>query len=296
MILIDLFKPLQEMWRHMLRVLADLITPLLDGLKTIWLLWVTPTSFFKRMFRQSELSGTGHKAPDTKGKQRDTEGKYLESAQFLLFGIGAATLANFEFDNSNRLIGLLGNGESSLLNTAVTALSNLIPSLSGRLHSLQAFFQGDFFAQLQTFTDPSLTAAITELIVNLLLLLVFTYLFFLLIGRTISTEFIYPFWLYVVGLQFVTTAVSRLLFNFISLPTFNLPPIAPELFFFIIESGLFILWYFLYPAWVLPNVFPNCVTRQRVLVASLLGRGIMAVAGWLIFGGFVLIATFFSTL
>jgi hypothetical protein len=74
-----------------------------------------------------------------------------------------------------------------------------------------------------------------------------------------------------------------------------LPQITPNLIFVIIETGLLILWYFLYPAWVLPRVFSNSITRKQVLIAAILGRGIMAVAGWLLFGGLVLITSFFSS-
>jgi hypothetical protein len=285
--------PLLAMWYQTRTALAELIIPLLAGLKTMWLLFVAPTRFFEVAFHRTRPLESLRSPFDPFWRTLTSEErKPLDPAHFLLFGIFAAALANFEFDNSNRLAGLLGNGETGLLSTAVTALSNLLPSLSGRLEVIQAFFQGEFVDQLQTFIDPSLTAVVSELIINLLLLLIFTYLFYLLIGRRIPAVYSYAFWLYVAGMQFVTTAVSRVLFNFISLPTFNLPQITPDIIFVIIETGLLILWYFLYPAWVLPRVFPNSITRKQVLIAAILGRGIMAIAGWLIFGGFVLIASF----
>lgn len=287
--------PLLAMWYQTRTALAELFIPLLAGLKTMWLLFIAPKRFFEVAFHRTRPLESLISPFDPLWRAMSAEErKPLDPAHFLLFGIFAAALANFEFDNSNRLLGLLGDGESGLLSTAVAALSNLAPSLSGRLESLQAFFQGELFAQMQTFIDPSLTAVVFELIVNLLLLLIFTYLFYLLIGRRIPAIYSYSFWLYVAGMQFVTTAVSRILFNFISLPTFNLPQITPDLIFVIIETILLILWQIVYPVMVLPRVFPSSITRKQVFIASVLGRGIMAVAGWLIFGGFVLIATLFS--
>ncbi len=286
------YTPLVAIWYQTRTALAELIIPLLAGLKTMWLLFVAPVRFFEVAFQRTRPLESLRSPFDPFWRTLTSEERTpLDPAHFLLFGIFAAVLANFEFDNSNRLLGLLGDGESGFLGTAIAALSNLIPSQSGRLAAIQAFFEGELFSQLQTFIDPTLTAVITELILNLILIVIFAYLFYLLSGRRISATNSYAFWLYIAGIQFVTTAVSRLLFNFISLPTFNLPQITPDLIFVIIETGLLILWYYLYPAYVLPRVFPSAITRKQVLITALLGRGILAVAGWLIFGGFVLIAT-----
>ena len=285
--------PLLAMWYQARTALAELIIPLLAGLKTLWLLFVAPVRFFGVAFHRTRPLESLRSPFDPFWRTLTPEERRpLDPAHFLLFGIFAAALSNFEFDNSNRLVGLLGDEESGLLSTAVAALSNLIPSLSRRLQAIQAFFEGEFFAQLQTFIDPSITAVVSELIINLLLLLIFTYLFYLFIGRRIPAIYSYAFWLYVAGAQFITTAVSRFLFNFISLPTFNLPQITPDIIFIIIETGLLILWQYLYPAFILPRVFPSSVTSKQVLIAAILGRGILAIVGWLIFGGFVLIASF----
>jgi hypothetical protein len=258
---------------------------------------VVPVRFFEVAFRRTRPLESLFSPFDPFWRTLTPEERRpLDPAHFLLFGILTAALANFEFDNSNRLSGLLGNGESGLLDTAVAALSNLFPALSGRLSAIQTFLQGAFFAQVQTFIDPSLTAVITELIANLLLLLIFTYLFYLLIRRRIPAVHSYAFWLYMAGAQFVTTAVSHLFFTFISLPTFNLPQITPNIIFIVVETGLLIFWQYLYPAIILPRVFPGAISSKQLLIAAILGRGILAIAGWLIFGGFVLIATFIGNL
>ena len=287
--------PLLAIWYQTRTALAELIIPLLAGLKTMWLLFLAPVRFFEVAFHRTRPLESLRSPFDPFWRTLTPEDREpLDPAHFLLFGIFAAVLANFEFDNSNRLLGLLDNGEASFLDTIIAALSNLLSAQSGRLQAIQAFLEGEFFTQLQSLIDPTLTAVITRLIINLILVVIFAYLFYLLSGRGISATNSYAFWLYIAGIQFVTTAVSRLLFNFISLPTFNLPQITPDLIFVAIETVLLILWYYLYPAYVLPRVFPTSITRRQVFIAAILGRGIMAIAGWLIFGGFVLIATFFS--
>ena len=284
--------PLLAMWYQTRTALAELIIPVLAGLKTMWLLFFAPVRFFEVAFHRTRPLESLRSPFDPLWRTlTPEERKPLDPAHFLLFGIFTAVLANFEFDNSNRLLGLLNQGEAGFLETIVTVLSNLMPVQSGRLQAIQAFFEGEFFVQLQNFIDPSLTAVITRLIINLILIVIFAYLFYLLSGRRISATNSYAFWLYIAGVQFVTTAVSRLIFNFISLPTFNLPQITPDLIFVTIETGLLILWYFLYPAFVLPRVFPSAINRKQVLIAAILGRGIMAIAGWLIFGGFVVVAS-----
>jgi hypothetical protein len=289
--------PLLAMWYQTRTALAELIIPLLAGLKTLWLLFFSPVRFFEVAFRRARPLESLRSPIDPFWRTLTPEERRpLDPAHFLLFGIFAAALANFQFDNSNRLSGLLSDGESGLFSTVTAALSNLLPALSGRLEDIQAFLQGTFFAQLRTFIDPSLTAVIAELITNLLLLLIFTYLFYLLIRRRIPAVYSYAFWLYAAGAQFVTTAVSHFFFAFISLPTFNLPQITPDIIFVIVETGLLILWQYLYPAFILPRVFPGSISGKEVLIAAILGRGILAIAGWLIFGGFVLIATFIGNL
>jgi hypothetical protein len=244
--------PLVAMWFQARTALAELIIPLLAGLKTIWLLFFAPIRFFGVAFHHNRPLESLRSPIDPFWRTLTHEDrKPLDPAHFLLFGILTAVLANFEFDSSNRLLSFLGDGETGLLSTAIAASSNFVPSQSGRLEAIQAFFQGEIFKQLANFIDPSMTAVVAELFINPFLIVLFAYLFYIFSGRKISATNCYAFWLYIAGIQFVTTAASRILFTFISLPTFDLPQLTPNLIFIIIEMGLLILWYFLYPAYVL---------------------------------------------
>jgi hypothetical protein len=96
------------------------------------------------------------------------------------------------------------------------------------------------------------------------------------------------------GMQFFTTALSNIFLSIFSLSAFGLPEIAPEIIFVVMETGLLILWQLLYPAYVLPKIFPDVLTAKKVLVAAVIGRLLLAALGWLLFGGFVIILSFLS--
>ena len=286
--------PLVAMWFQARTALAELIIPLLAGMKTVWLLLFAPVRFFEVAFHRTRPLESLRSPFDPFWRTlTHEERKPLDPAHFLLFGIFAAVLANFEFGNSNRWLSLLGDSDSEagLLSTVTTASRELAPSQSARLEAIQAFFQTEFFTQLASFIDPSMTAIIIELFINLILIVIFAYLFYIFSGRKISATHSYSFWLYIAGIQFVTTAASRLLFTFISLPAFDLAQLTPDRIFVAIEMGLLILWYYLYPAYALPRIFPDIINRKQVIISAILGRAIMAFAGWLIFGGFVLLAS-----
>jgi hypothetical protein len=287
--------PLLAMWYQTRTALSELIIPLLAGLKTLWLLFIAPVRFFGVAFHQNRPLESLFSPFDPFWRTLTPEARRpLDPAHFLLFGVLAADLAGFTFDNSNRLTGLLGDGETGLLNVILTALARLMPALNRRFADIEAFLQSELFAKLKAFIDTSLLVVIGELIINLVVLVVFAYLVYVLMRGRIPAAYSYAFWLYAAGLQFVTTGVSQLFFTFFSLPTFTLPQITPELIFVAVEWALLILWQFLYPAYVLPRVFPGTISAKQVLIASLLGRAVLALAGWLIFGGLVLLLALLS--
>ncbi|MEJ2747254.1 MAG: hypothetical protein P8183_04980 [Anaerolineae bacterium] len=136
--------------------------------------------------------------------------------------------------------------------------------------------------------DQSLIAAIWELIVNLFVTAVFAYIFYLLVRRQISPRHSYSFWLYMRGMQYFTTAVSTLFLSFFSLSILGLPEVAPDVLFWLLETGLRLIWLFLFPAIVLPRLFPE-LTTKRVIGASLVGNIILAGADWFLASGVVFV-------
>ena len=154
--------------------------------------------------------------------------------------------------------------------------------------AVQGILQSGPVAALQTFMDQSLIAAIGELMVNLLGTAVFAYIFYLLVRRQISPRHSYSFWLYMRGMQYLTTAVSTIFLSFFSLSILGLPEIAPDLLFWLLETGLRLVWLFLFPAIVLPRLFPE-LTAKRVLGASLVGNIILMGADWFLASGAVVV-------
>jgi hypothetical protein len=287
--------PLLAMWYQIRHALADLIIPLLAGLKALWLMFFAPVTFFKAVFFHTRDLESLRSPADPLWRTFSPEARRpLDPAPFLLFGILTAALANFEFDNSNRLLGLLGDSESGVMGQALTTIAQRSASMAQVINGLRDFWTGAFMTELRAFFDASLFGAITELIANLVILVVFAYIFYLLTRRRMTAVQSYAFWLYMAGLQFFTTAVSHLFFSIFSLSAFSLPPIAPEIIFIVMETGLLIVWQLLYPAYVLPKVFPDILTAKKVLVAAVIGRLLLAALAWLLFGGFVIILSFLS--
>lgn len=279
--------PFLAMLYQIRTAVADLIVPLVAGLMTVWLVVVTPSHFFKASFFQER--------PLTKLRSpflvlwpflSKEERRPLDPAQFLLFGIFTAALAGFGFDNSNQLRGLLR--ETGLTQSLLDNLARQNAALGQTIAAVQRILQSGPVAALQSFMDQSLIAAIWELIVNLLVTAVFAYIFYLLVRRQISPRHSYSFWLYMRGMQYLTTAVSTIILSFFSLSILGLPKVAPDVLFWLLETGLRLIWLFLFPAIVLPRLFPE-LTVKRVLGASLVGNIILAGADWFLASGVVFV-------
>ncbi len=279
--------PFLAMLYQIRTAVADLIVPLLAGLMTVWLVVVTPSHFFKASFF--------HSRPLEKLRSpflflwpflSKEERRPLDPSQFLLFGIFTAALAGFGFDNSNQLRGLLR--ETGVTESLLSYLSQQNATLGQIVASIQRVLQSGPVVALQTFMDQALIAAIWELIVNLFVMAVFAYIFYLLVRRNLSPRHSYSFWLYMRGMQYFTTAVSTLFLSFFSLSFLGLPEVAPDVLFWLFETGLRLVWLFLFPAIVLPRLFPE-LTSKRILGASLVGNIILAGAGWLLASGVVFI-------
>ena len=279
--------PLLAMLYQIRTAVADLIVPLLAGLMTVWLIVVTPSHFFNTSFF--------HSRPLEKLRSpflflwpflSKEERRPLDSSQFLLFGIFAAVLAGFEFDNSNQLRGLLR--ETGVTESLLGYFSQQNATLGQIIASIQRILQSGPVVALQTFMDQALIAAIWELIVNLFITAVFAYIFYLLVRRKMPPRHSYSFWLYMRGMQFFTTAVSTLFLSFFSLSFLGLPEVAPDVLFWLFETGLRLVWVFLFPALVLPRLFPE-ISVKRILGASLVGNIILSSGGWLLSTGLVFI-------
>ena len=287
--------PLVAIWYQMRTALADFLMPMLAGLTTVWFIVFSPRKFFNIAFHPTT----------TQGKLRwptfflwnlltNEEKKPLEAAQFLLFGIFTAALGGFQFDNSNRLSGFLN--ESGITKQVVDQLIANGGAIANVVTAVQQALNSTAMQTLQGFLDQTIVAALMELIITLFLTMVFALIFYLFVGRKISATNSYIFWLYMIGLQFFTTGISSILFSVTSLSAFGLPDIAPNFFFWLQEFVLRVLWLFVFPAVVLPRIYPQEISSMRILGASVVGRGILAGAGWLLLGGFYTVLTFIGSL
>jgi hypothetical protein len=286
--------PMLALWFQIRSAIADVITPLLAGLKTVWLLIFTPFYFFRAyFFGERPLERLHSPFGPLWRTLSDQPQKPLDPAQFLLFAILTAALAGFNFDNSNRLTGLLQ--ETGVVERSLAQLSGLNPAAGDLVERVQTLLQTPIVASFRTFFDQSLIAAIVELFVNLLILIAFAYLFWLFSGRHVSVGNSYVFWLYTAGLQYFTTAVTSLFFSIVSLDLFNLPTQVPAVIFWLSDTGLRLLWQYVLPALILPRLFPP-LTAGRVFLAALIGRAILALIGWLIAGGLLALLAFLATL
>ena len=273
---------------------ADLAIPLLAGLATVWLLIIRPRAFFNAYFFHTKpLESLRSPLTVFWRALSSEERRPLDPAQFLLFGIFAAALAGFNFDNSNKLTGLLR--ETGVTEALLTGLASRSASLGQLINAGRRFWQSGLMVALQSFLDQAIIAAILELIINLFVTALFAYLFFLLVRRQMSATHSYIFWLYMRGLLFFTTAVSSIFFSIVSLSFLGLPEVAPDLLFWLLESGSRLLWLFLFPALILPRLIDG-LTGRRVLVASLIGQVILASLNWLFLGGAVTVLAFLSAL
>ena len=279
--------PLWAMWLQIRAALAEIIIPVLAGWKTMWLIVVTPKLFFEAYCHHTKPLENFLTPIDPLWRGVSAEERRpLEPAQFVLFGIVMAALAGFKFDNSNRLAGLLGRiNEVYGVWDGMAERPGRVGQVATRLNELWAH---PYFERVQAFADQEVLSAVWELIVTLFVLVFFAYLFRMVAGwRAISSANSYTFWLYMTGGQYVTTAVSTLFFSIVSLATLGLPEIAPDVFFWVLETGLAVGWQFLLPALVLPRLFPG-LTLKRVLVGAVVGRVLLKLVGWLLGGGVLL--------
>lgn len=279
--------PLWAMWLQIRAALAELLVPVFAGWKTLWLVLVTPKSFFEAYCFHTRPMESLKSPLDPLWRGVSAEERSpLEPAQFLLFGIFMAALAGFKFDNSNQLTGLFARVDE--VYGVWNSLAQRADALGNLARGVREWLASPTMQVLQTFSDQEFLAAVWELFATLLVLVLFAYIFRLLVGwRAISAANSYTFWLYMAGGQFVTTGISTLFFSLVSLSALGLPPIAPDLFFWIIEMGLALLWQVLLPAWVLPRLFP-ALSFKGVVIAAVVGRGLLKLLGWLIGGGVLL--------
>jgi hypothetical protein len=265
-----------------------LFVPLLAGMKTLWLLAFAPHAYFDAFFFKSRRLDRLHSPFGLIWRSLTNEAQMpLGPAQFLLFGIFTAALAGFGFDNSNRLSGLLT--ELNITNLALDQLSSRSDALAEIIERIQHFFASSLVMTAQNFLDQDIIAAVIELILTLLVMVLFAYIFYLLSGRVLSPTRSYAFWLYMTGLQFFTTAVTFLLFSLVGFFLPDLPQI-PDILFWLSETGLQIWWFYLFPLVILPRLFPR-LTRVRVVVASLLTHAILSGLGWIITSGIFIAIT-----
>lgn len=280
--------PLVAMWFQIRTVMAELFVPVLAGLKTLWLLVFAPHAYFDAFFFKSRPLDRLHSPFGLIWRSLTPEAQTpLGPAQFLLFGIFTAALAGFGFDNSNRLSGLLT--ELNVTDFVLEQLSSRSAALTETINRVETFFASPVVTAAQNFLDQDLIAAVIELILTLLVMVLFAYIFYLLSGRVLSPTRSYAFWLYMTGLQFFTTAVTFLLFSLVRFFVTDLPQI-PDILFWLSESGLQIWWFYIFPLVVLPRLFPQ-LTRTRVVLASLLTHGILSGLGWIITSGFFIAFT-----
>ena len=280
--------PLVAMWFQIRTVMAELIVPLLAGLKTLWLLIVTPHNYFDAFFFKTRRLDRLHSPLGLLWRSLTPEDQMpLGPAQFLLFGIFTAALVGFGFDNSNRLSGLLS--ELNVTDFALARLSERSIALADIIGRIEGFFASPVVMAAQNFLDQDLIAAVIELILTLLVMVIFAYIFYLSSGRVISPTRSYSFWLYMTGLQFFTTAVTFLLFSLVSFFLTNLPQI-PDILFWFTETSLQVWWFYLFPMVVLPRLFPQ-LSRTRVLFSSLFSHAILSALGWIITSGIFIAIT-----
>lgn len=278
--------PFLLIWRQSREALSDIIVPLLAGLKTVWLLLITPTNFFRTWFFNRAAAARLHSPFGLLWRTLTSEAQLpLQPHQFLLFGIFTAALAGFGFDNSNRFSGFLAN--SGINEALLQQLQQTAPSLANLISRIQAFTGSPTYSTLSQFVDSSLISAVLELLITLYITMLFALLFWVLLRGRVPANQSYSFWLYVTGLQYFTTGVSSIFYLFFSL---GLTPDVSNFLFWLLESALFVIWQFILPMLVLPRLYPS-LKAGTVLLACLIGRGLLFALSWFIAGfGYTLLA------
>ena len=278
--------PFLLIWRQSREAIADLLVPLLAGLKTVWLLLISPTRFFRTWFFDRAAAPRLHSPFGLLWRTLSASPQLpLEPHQFLLFGIFTAALAGFGFDNSNRITGFLANAGAG--NILLEQLQQAAPSLANIITRVQAFTSSPTYSTLSQFVDSSIGSALLELLVNLYITMFFALLFWLLVRGRVPANQSYSFWLYLAGLQYFTTGVSSIFYLIFSL---GLSADVSTFLFWLLETALFVIWQFLLPMIILPRLYPS-LKAGTVLLACLLGRGLLMGIGWFIAGfGYTLLA------
>jgi len=278
------------MWYQTWAVLADLVIPILAGLKVVWLIAVSPTKFFRSLPEGTRNLASLRTPVDVIWRALTTEERApLDAGKFLFFGILTAALAGFGFDNTNRLSGMLAQ------TGALNELTQQIPGLTEVTLRLRILSEDETIVAIQAFFDGDIIAAIIEFIATLFILMLFAYLFRLIAGRQISATDSYSFWLYLTGMQYFTTAITFVFFKVFSLPAVDLPQFTPEFFFLVVEYGWLILWLYALPLIILPRLYQT-LTVRRTLIALLVTHGLFLLIGWLFRAGFTSLILFWSSI
>lgn len=286
--------PLVAIWYQTREAIADLIIPVLAGLKTLWLLLAAPRVFFHAVFFRERPLAKLHSplGPFWRTLTKEPQ-EPLKAAQFLLFGILTAAMGGYQFDNSNRFVGFLGQqGVTADLLERLTAQS---ATVAGVVEAVANFRANPLVVAVQSFLDQQLVQALAELLLTLLTTLVFAYVFFLLIRRTVSPKYLYTFWLFVTGLQFFSTGIVSAASRVLGMGFMGLPELVPAGLLWLGDSGFRILWFYLFPALILPRLFEG-LTALRTVAASLLTQMVMVGLGWLFTTGLFTLYTLFGAL
>ncbi|MBP8002962.1 MAG: hypothetical protein KA314_11465 [Chloroflexi bacterium] len=269
--------PFLLIWRQSREAIAEMLVPLLAGLKTVWLLLITPTNFFRTWFFERAAAARLHSPFGLLWRSLTSEPQLpLQPHQFLLFGIFTAALAGFGFDNSNRFTGFLAN--AGLGDIVLAQTQSLAPTAANLIVRLQTFAQTPTYTTLSQFVDGSIVSAVLELVLNLYITMAFALLFWLIVRGRVPANHSYSFWLYMTGLQYFTTGISSIFYLLFSL---GLSEEISTFLFWLLETALFVIWQIFLPMIVLPRLYP-AVRGRTVLLAALLGRGLLFGLGWAI--------------
>jgi len=288
--------PILAIWYQTRVAFADLIIPMLAGLKTVWLLLFSPFKFFHTYFDHTKPIEKLRTPFDPVWRALTKEERFpLDPAQFLLFGIFTAALAGFDFSTSNRFLDVLrATGITKQAREGVAVAS---PSTETVINNIEQAWNSAISQNIFGLFDQTLISAITELIVTLIITMFFAFVFYLLVGRRMSATRSYSFWLFMIGLQFFTTGISSLMLSVTSLPTINLPEFIPGFFYSVQELFFSLLWLLIIPTFILPRLHPETgLTAKRVIFAIIAGRGVIAGIVWFALVGYVSLVAIFGAI
>ena len=288
--------PLLAIWYQTRAAFADLIIPMLAGLKTVWLLLFSPLKFFHAYFDHTRPIEKLRTPFDPVWRALTKEERFpLDPSQLLLFGIFTAALSGFDFNTSNRFLEVLR--ATGITKQAREGVGNASSSTETVISNIEQAWNSAISQNIFGLFDQTIVNAITELIVTLIITMFFAFIFYLLVGRRMSATHSYRFWLFMIGLQFFTTGVSSLMFSLTSLATINLPEFMPGFFYSVQELFFSLLWLLIVPAFILPRLHPETeLTTKRVIFAIIAGRGLIAGIVWFFLVGYVSLVTILGTI